>query len=319
MAGRKPAILNMEEQKMENKHIKKVTPNRDINGILYFLTRGIRNIFGNNLIGIYLTGSLSYGDFDEGRSDIDLAVILKKLASAEEIELLKQIHSNAEYKYKKWTKRVECSYIPLDMLQNILPSKTPRPYVGGGVFYPDALYGNEWLINQYFLYEYGIALIGPDFKTLVKPINIADVRKANVRDLFEEWEPKVRDSKYLADSHQQSYVVLNLCRILSSLTDLPVSKRVAVSWAKKEYPQWKNLIETADHWRYGVEMKKQKEVVEFIEFAINEVKKMNFRESTLKIKQRNKRFKSKTNTQHKRKNKLDKYKISDKMYLETKR
>lgn len=68
--------------------IKKVTPYKDINDVLYFLARGIRNIFSDDLVGIYLTGSLSYGDFDEGRSDTDLAVILEKPASSEKIGLV---------------------------------------------------------------------------------------------------------------------------------------------------------------------------------------------------------------------------------------
>jgi len=60
---------------MDIEHIKKITPYRDINDILFFLAIGIKDIFGQDLIGFYLTGSLSYGDFVEGRSDIDLAVI----------------------------------------------------------------------------------------------------------------------------------------------------------------------------------------------------------------------------------------------------
>ena len=253
-------------------HIKKITPYQDINDVLYFLAQGVQNIFGDDLVGFYLTGSLSYGDFDEGRSDIDLAVILKKPASPEKIELAKKLHLDTEQKYTKWSKKIECSYIPLDMLQNILPPKTPRPYVGGGTFYPEAPYGNEWLINQYFLYKYGITLIGPEFKTLIKQIDIADVQKASIKDLYEEWEPKITDRAYLDDSHQQSYVVLNLCRILySAMCNDAVSKKVATSWAKNEYPQWKDLIEIATSWHYGIKMERQKEVIEFIRFVIVKV------------------------------------------------
>jgi hypothetical protein len=127
--------------------------------------------------------------------------------------------------------------------------------------------------QQIFLYKYGIALIGPDFKTLVKPINIVDIEKASVRDLYKEWEPKITDITYLENSHYQSYVVLNLCRILYTvMRSDAVSKKVAALWAEKEYPQWKNLIETADNWHYGVKMERQKETVEFIKFAIVKIK-----------------------------------------------
>jgi len=82
------------------------------------------------------------------------------------------------------------------MLQNTLPPKDPRPYVGAGIFYPATPYGNEWLINNYFLYKYGIALIGPDFKSLARPVDIVDVQKACVNDLHKEWEPKITDSVF---------------------------------------------------------------------------------------------------------------------------
>lgn len=259
---------------MQNlRHIKKITPYQDINNVLYFLAEGIQHIFGANLAGMYLTGSLSYGDFNEKRSDIDLAVVLKNSASPEKIKMVKKLHSDAEQKYKKWSKKIECSYIPLEIMQNILPPKTPRPYIGNGIFYPEAPYGNEWIINQYFLYNYGVALIGPDFKTLVKPIKIIDVKKACIKDLFKEWEPKIADPVYLADSHQQSYVVLNLCRILYTIMrNDAVSKKIAASWIKKEYSQWKNIIEAAEDWHYGLKMEQQKEVVEFIKFVINKAK-----------------------------------------------
>lgn len=262
---------------MENiERIKKATPYRDINDVLCFLAQGVQRIFGGGLVGFYLTGSLSYGDFDEGRSDIDLAVILKKAASPEQIESVKQLHLETGQKYEKWSKRIECSYVPQEMLKNILPPKTPRPYFGGGVFYPKALYGNEWLINNFFLHKYGIALIGPEFKTLTGSIDIRDVREACVGDLYKEWEPKITDAAYLEDSHQQSYIVLNLCRIIYTVKCRDAtSKKIAAHWAMKEYPQWKDLIETADGWHYGVKMERQKEAIEFIKFIIVETKKKN--------------------------------------------
>ena len=56
------------------------------------------------------------------------------------------MHLHIKRNKKKWAKRVECSYVSLDMLQEILPPKTPRPYIGEGIFYFEAPYGNEWII-----------------------------------------------------------------------------------------------------------------------------------------------------------------------------
>ncbi len=119
-------------------------------------------------------------------------------------------------------------------------------------------------------------MVGPDFKTLVKPIAITDVQRASIRDLFKEWEPKVNDKKWLQNSHYQSYLVLNLCRILCTvMSGQAGSKSVSAAWAKKAYPEWKDLIEKAEGWEYGKEMNRQRDTIKFIKFTISKVKEKN--------------------------------------------
>lgn len=249
---------------------------KDVDETLHSLMTGMTHVLGDNLVGVYLTGSLSYGDFNPESSDIDLLVLLRKPAAQEKLEALKQMHLQMERNNKKWAKRVECSYVSLDMLQEILPPKTPRPYIGEGIFYFEAPYGNEWIINQYLLYKHGIPLLGPDFKTLVKPINIEDVRAACIRDLFEEWQPKMMDPTYLENSHYQSYLILNLCRILYTvMCHSTATKKVSASWARNEFaPQWNTLIQTAESWSYGKEMNLKEETIAFIQFVVNKVREI---------------------------------------------
>ena len=100
-----------------------------------------------------------------------------------------------------------------------------------------------------------------------------DLQAACVRDLYKEWVPKIDDPAWLADSHQQSYVVLNLCRILYTVAHGDaVSKKTAAAWAKKEYPQWADLIETAESWHYGIKMERQADAIAFIKFAMAKAK-----------------------------------------------
>ncbi len=251
----------------------KPTPYEVINKLLLSLQTGIKNIFGKNLVGIYLTGSLSYDDFNLNRSDIDLLVVLHDPVTKVEVSLIKELHAQVGKNNNKWSSRIECSYIPKDMLVSILPPKLPRPYYGGGIFYPQALYGNEWLINNYFLYNYSISLYGPDFKILTNPIEITEVQKACVRDLFTEWVPKITDDAWLAESHHQSYLILNLCRILYTLLQAEItSKTKSTAWVKKRFPQWKNLIEEAEDWTYGKEMQLREQTKEFIKFSEDKVR-----------------------------------------------
>jgi len=252
------------------KYKKNITIYKDVHILLDSLTNGIVDILGANLVGIYLTGSLTYGDFNPESSDIDLMVILHEPASQEQLELIKKLHMQMEISYPKWARRIECSYTPVKMLHNILPPKEPRPYFNEGILYEQAPYGNEWIINLYLLYEHGISLIGPDLKTLIKLINIETVQEACIRDLFQEWQPKINDTSYLQNSYYQSYVVLNMCRILYTVLYRKVgSKKVSAQWVKNKFgSQWNNLIQTAENWHYGKEMHLQKETIEFIKFVI---------------------------------------------------
>lgn len=252
----------------------KATQYKDINEIINKSSDGILKIFGSQLVGIYLFGSLSYGDFNLERSDIDLVTIISKPASPAEAEQIKNLHQNIEKKYPDWAERIEASYTPLSMFSEILPPAESRPYFGEGEFYW-AQYGNEWIVNNYLLYKHGIAIVGPDFKTLIHPIAMQEVQKACVRDLFKEWEPKLRNPDWLNDSHYQSYLVLNLCRILYTVFDASLgSKKVSANWVKTKFPEWSDLIQAALSWHYGLKMSREKEAVNFLRFVIDKVSKI---------------------------------------------
>ena len=251
-----------------------LTSFKDINEILKFFTSGAIFIFKMNLIGIYLTGSLSYDAFHYDRSDIDLTVILKTPITATELEAIKNFHKQIENKFDKWAKRLECTYTPLEMLPSILPPKKPRPWYWGGerILYEEAPYGNEWIINNYLLYHYAIPLIGPDFKELVGPIDIEEVQKACIRDLFTEWKPKTACKEWLDDSHNESYLILNLCRILYTvICKTAGSKDAAAAWVRNNYRAWAELIDSADHWHYGIKLNVRAKTIEFLGFVIDQV------------------------------------------------
>lgn len=259
---------------MREKPIASPTPYGDINALLAEHVDGIKRILGENLVGLYLTGSLAYGDFMPERSDIDLQAVVRNSLTEKELKAVEELHRNIDKNCPAWANRTECSYVPLELMADLVPPKTPRPWWGFNTLYPEAPAGNEWIINHYFLAKFGIALEGPDFNTLVPPIDIRDVQKASARDLFKEWEPKSADPELLSNSHYQSYFVLNLCRILHTVIGgEPGSKKIAAQWVKMNYPEWKELIEEAERWRYGDEMKKNGEAIAFLRCVIARVAK----------------------------------------------
>lgn len=252
-----------------------ITPYQEINELLFAFIDGILEVLPRKLSGIYLTGSLSYGDFNENSSDVDLTVILRKAFSKIELSRIRDFHFRLEEKYQKWSNRLECTYTPMDMLKNVLPPLEPRPWYCGfeKYLYAKAPYGNEWIINNYLLARSAIPLVGPDFKELIAPIEIIEVQKACIRDLIKEWEPKITDLSYLNDSHNQSYLILNLCRILYTVFQKSTgSKKVSAAWVKQEFGvPWKDLIISAEGWQYGKELTEHNQTIEFIKFTIDKV------------------------------------------------
>jgi hypothetical protein len=247
-----------------------VTAYGSINGLLAEWVRGTKHILGDDVIGLYLTGSLAYGDFVPDRSDIDLQAVVRRPLTEEELQSIEQLHRRMDTHHPEWAGRTDCSYVPLDLLREVSPPTTPRPWWGLDTMYPAAVAGNEWTINHYLLAKYGVSLAGPDFHTLIPWIDIRDVQRASARDLLAEWAPKIDDASWLSNSHYQSYLVLNLCRILhTTIGGEAASKKVAGRWVKVNYPRWKDLIEEAERWGYGDVMTRQDDVRAFIRFAID--------------------------------------------------
>jgi hypothetical protein len=246
-----------------------------INALLSEWAEGVKRLLGKNIVGLYLSGSLAYGDFVPERSDIDLQAVVQNPLTEEELRSVEQLHRQIEGRCPEWADRIECSYVPLEFIRELTPPATPRPWWGFGTFYPEAPAGNEWIINHYLLSKHGISLDGPDFNELIPPIDIDCVRRASAKDLFQEWLPKIDDGAWLSNGHYQSYLVLNVCRILHTvIRGEPGSKKVAGEWAKATYPQWKSLIEEAERWSYGEQMERQVNAVEFLRFAVERVNEM---------------------------------------------
>ena len=182
--------------------------------------------------------------------------MLNRPISTEKLKIIAQLHKQLEQKFEVWSKRLECTYTPIDMLSNIKPPSQPRPWYWGGEkkLYLEATYGNEWIINNYLLYHHAISLFGPDFKTLMKPVDKLEVQKACIRNLFTEWISKKNDPDYFSNSHYTAYFILNLCRILYTVICKQVGdKPTASSWVKGSFDnQWKDLIHQAQAWKLSL-------------------------------------------------------------------
>jgi predicted nucleotidyltransferase len=236
-------------------------------------TEQIKTVLGDELIGVYLYGSLAYGDFNPESSDIDLMVVVKHQLSKTVLEKVDKIHQQIGIKFPVWKARIEISYTPQYFLTSDQPPAEPRPYFGEYKFYRKAPYGNEWIINLYLLQRYGKVLFGPVFSSLRAIVNINAVQEACRKDLIQEWVPKMDDYQWLSNPHYQSYLVLNLSRILNTLeTGTLLSKKQSARYVRSAYPQWEELIAAAEMWKYGDKFDRVGQTREFLRFVVSRTK-----------------------------------------------
>ncbi|MGI8868993.1 MAG: aminoglycoside adenylyltransferase domain-containing protein [Mycobacteriales bacterium] len=246
----------------------------DVDDLLTMLRVGVETELGDALRGLYVTGSLSYGDFDHGSSDIDFLAVTGRRFDGADRAALAAMHAGIAERYPVWAERIEGSYVLVDLLAHDAPPAEPRPYVNQGRLWdPDPGYGQEWLLNRYVLHHRAIPLIGPPAAEMFPEVPEAAMRAASVSSLHEEWEPLLQEPTILDDPHHAAYITLTLCRILHTAHVGGVaSKRVAARWVIEQYgDRWAGLVTAALAWRHGEALDRREEILELIRFAATDL------------------------------------------------
>jgi len=211
-----------------------------------------------NLVGIYLVGSLASGDFDLD-SDVDFLVVINtELSAANEIQL--QAIQNKVYGMNCYpAQHLEGSYISLADLNDwrIVGEKKLYYFDNGSTTFEYSVHDNNWHV-RWVLRERGIPLIGPEPQTLLSPIPTNELfgeMKTKMRQIMQAFEEAVSQPLNFWNSQfGQSFVVLTYCRMLHTLRTGEVqSKKAGATWARHFVdPRWRELIDRAWYDREGV-------------------------------------------------------------------
>jgi len=244
--------------------------------LLQDLVADLENALGQNLIGIYLYGSLATGDFVDGLSDIDLLMILKNHVDEKQLRSLTALHDEFNAKHASWSKRIDVAYLS----ENSFKSIKSKPYKiivsdgSGGLEIVDA--PEYYLIDWCKVQEHSIALYGPDAKTFLPHITVAEFKKV-VRNYMLTWIDKTDKANQRG---LQAYIVLTMCRSLYAFTyGKNTSKQIGANWAISQYPQWAVLIKQSLTWsrdevaNVTKDKKAQNEMVSFVNFILRELEK----------------------------------------------
>lgn len=193
-----------------------------------------RNIFDNNLVGIYLHGSMAMGCFNPMKSDLDFLVIVKNVVT----DLQKKMFMNAlvALNDNAPAKGIEMSLVRSEYCKNFI---YPTPfdlhfsnthlnwYKSNPAEYIEKMNGTDYDLAAHFVItkNRGIVLYGKAISEVFGEIPKEAYLDSIKRDVMES-QIEVMDNPI--------YIILNLCRVLAYVQDkLVLSKKEGGEWGIK--------------------------------------------------------------------------------------
>ena len=181
--------------------------------LLQELVTGLRNALGDELAGVYLYGSLTFGDFDPDTSDLDLLVAARSDVDDAGLECLQQLHDTFAQRHPDWEDRIDASYLSLDGLRSFKERQSRLVVISPG----DPLHATRtvpgWTMNWHLVCEHGLALLGPPPRSVIAPTSFDDFLAA-VRSHLREMPRYVEQSRHPGYPAQ---AVLTACRALERI------------------------------------------------------------------------------------------------------
>jgi len=215
------------------------------------LLDGVAEALGDELVGLYLGGSLGLGDFDPASSDVDVLVATAGRLPDPAVERLRRLHA-ALHAEGGWAARLEVVYLPLATLRRFDPQDTGRYPVGASDRdFTLGRQGPTWVLDRWVVREHGRVVVGPDPRELIDPIGPGRLRAAVRASLAGHWGLEGADTAWLRPRNYQAFAVLSMCRDLYALEHgTLVSKPAAAAWARRQLgPPWTAQVERALRWR----------------------------------------------------------------------
>jgi hypothetical protein len=244
-----------------------------VDALLAHLLAEVRAVLGDELIGFYLYGSLSLGDFDPASSDIDFLAATRGVLPAPTLAALAAMHARIAASGLPYADRLEGSYIPVRALRRYDPADNRHPTIGMDWDFGVAPHKTNWIIERHILREHGRALHGPPPRDLVDPVAPDDLRAATRELLLGFWSQQLHGPEWLRTRAYQSFAILTMCRALNTLSEGTVlSKRAAADWAKHTLdPAWTPLIDRALAQRHDHAPDDMTDMLRFVAWAVAQV------------------------------------------------
>jgi predicted nucleotidyltransferase len=262
-------------------------PYPELREVLYTFVNEITAALAEDLIGVYLVGSIATGDFDLD-SDVDFLVVINTELTETNIKSLQEIQIKVHEIDCYPAKHLEGSYISIGDLNNwrTVGEKELYYFDNGSTEFEQSTHDNKWHV-RWILRERGITLIGQKPEQIMQSIPLHELSKeiktAMVEDMKAFEDEIDRPRSFWNSRFGQSFAVLTYCRMLHTLHSGTVqSKKAAVKWAKQFVePKWVKIIDQAWNEREGVrflvkirqraEQALLSETLEFMKYAVAQI------------------------------------------------
>jgi predicted nucleotidyltransferase len=253
-------------------------PPTKVSRLLDDLLDGVSCTLNENLLGFYLRGSLALGEFDPATSDIDVLVVTHRPVSSSEFDTLSRVHTEITAGENRYARRLEVSYIDRAAIKRFAPEERRHPTIGTDWPFGWAEHRANWILERWVVRKRGVALLGPDPKTLIDPISPEELGAAvrdELRARLRDWAGGTSIPDWLLPRYYQAFEVETVCRALYTVAhgELPTKAR-AVEWAIGELPEpWRSVVEQSQEWRSDrtEDPSRVPEVMAFVRWATSEV------------------------------------------------
>lgn len=219
------------------------------------LLAGVTAALTDNLLGVYLRGSLALGDFDPETSDVDILVVTERPVSETEFGALAALHAGIPpTEDNEYGRRYEVSYIDRASIKRFGPGERLHPRCADDAPFEWAEHRPNWVLERWTVRERGVTLLGPDPKTLIDPIAPEEIREAvrdELRERLQHWTDGSWPREEMLHRGAQAFEIETVCRALCTLVNggLP-TKPQAVAWVIEALSEpWRALIEWAQAFR----------------------------------------------------------------------
>ena len=219
-------------------------PYPELREVLKIFVTKIKAELAENLVGIYLVGSLASGDFDLD-SDVDFMVVIDTKLPEINIRSLQDIQIKVHDIDCYPAKHLEGSYISISDLNNWSSVGEKKLYYfdNGSTTFEQSIHDNKWHV-RWILRERGITLIGQKPETILQSIPLdelfSEINTTMLRVIKEFKDEINRPLSFLNSQFGQSFAVLTYCRMLHTLQSGTVrSKKAGAKWARQIVePKW---------------------------------------------------------------------------------